>query len=145
MADRPSANPPQPAAHGYSEPPAEIVALVDAARPPLAVASPCGLGVLLVEVESHPPLVHVAEPVLRLAGIRLSPARGSRQHLQYGKRLEWVRCEDGTRTAFTLPADARIGLPVFAPGGSVFALTHDTPEGTELWLGDASTCSLKQV
>ncbi len=145
MADRPSANPPQHAAHGYSEPAAEIVALVDATRPPVAVASSSGLGVLLVEIESHPSLAHVAEPVLRLAGIRLSPARGSRQHLQYGKRLDWVRCEDGARTAFPLPADARIGLPVFAPGGAVFALTHDTPEGTGLWLGDTSAGRLQEV
>ncbi len=145
MAASSSPNPPQPAEYGYSEPATEIVALVDAARPPLAVASPDGQGVLLVELETHPPLAHVAEPVLRLAGIRLSAARGSRQHLHYGKRLTWVRCADGERTALALPECPRISLPVFAPGGCAFAFTHDTPACTELWLGDTASGRLQRV
>lgn len=143
--DSPRAHQPQPAASGYSEPPPEIVALVDATRPPLVVVSPSGDGVLLVEVETHPPLVQVAEPVLRLAGIRLSPARGTRQHLQHGKRLDWVRCADGTRTRLALPETPRIGLPVFAPDGSAFAFTQDTPSGTEVWLGDLASGGLRRV
>lgn len=143
--DSPRAHQPQSAASGYSEPAPEIVALVDAARPPVAVASPSGEGVLLVEIETHPPLTHVAEPVLRLAGIRLSPARGTRQHLQYGKRMDWVRCADGTRTSLALPETARIGLPVFAPDGSAFAFTQDTPTCTEVWLGDPGSGRLRRV
>lgn len=143
--DRPHTNPPPPSATGYTEPAPEIVGLVDAPRPPLAVASPTGDGVLLMQMESHPPLAHVAEPVLRLAGIRLSPARGSRQHLQYGKQLDWVRCADGVRKTLALPESPRIGLPLFAPVGSAFALTHDTPSCTELWLGDLASARLRRM
>lgn len=56
-------------ANAYSEPEPEIVALVDAPRPPLTVISPSGNGVLQVEIESHPPLSYLSEPILRLAGI----------------------------------------------------------------------------
>lgn len=143
--DSPRAHQPQPAAPGYSEPAPEIVALVDAARPPLVVASPSGEGVLLVEIETHPPLVQVAEPVLRLAGVRLSPARGTRQHLQHGKRMDWVRCADGARIRLALPETPRIGLPVFAPDGSAFAFTQDTATCTEVWLGDPATGQLRRV
>ena len=72
---------------------------MDAPRPPIAVASPAGDVLLLVEAATHPPLAHVAEPIVSLAGVRLSPARGSRQHLHYGQRLSWVRLADGERLA----------------------------------------------
>jgi len=78
---------------GYSEPNSEIVSMVDAPRPPVFVVSPNGRGVLIVDIESHPPMSDVSEPVLKLAGIRLCPQRRSRQHLQYGKRLKWVSFE----------------------------------------------------
>ncbi len=145
MVNAPNPEQSLPGAHAYSEPAPEIVSLVDAPRPPLAVVSPNGQGVLLVDIETYPPLTHLAEPVLRLAGIRLSPERGARQQLQYGKRLHWVRCDNGERITLELPQSPRIGLPVFAPEGSAFAFTNDTPDSTELWLGDSSTGALRRV
>ena len=133
------------ATHGYSEPTSEIVALVDAPRPPLTVVSPNGQGVLLVEIESHPPLSNLSEPVLRLAGIRLSPNRRSRQHLQYGKRLQWVSCFTGECITLALPDMPRIGLPVFAPDGSRFVFINDTQQCTELWLGEPETGHLRRI
>jgi dipeptidyl aminopeptidase/acylaminoacyl peptidase len=135
----------QLSAHLYSEPAPEIVALVDAPRPPLHIVSPDGQGILLLEIEAYPPLKHVAEPVLRLAGIRLSPVRGSRQQLQYGQKLHWVSCGHGESISFALPESPRIGLPVFAPDGSAFAFTNETPESTELWLGNPATGELRRV
>lgn len=132
-------------ANGYSEPEPEIVALVDAPRPPLTVISPSGKGVLLVEIESHPPLNYVSEPILRLAGIRLSPKRRSRQHLQFGKRLHWVRCDNGESMNLRLPEMPHIGLPIFSPDGSKFAFINDTNSCTELWLGESDTGHLKRV
>ena len=132
-------------AHGYSTPTPEIVALVDAPRPPLSVVSPNGKGILIVEIESHPPLSDLSEPVLRLAGIRLSPSRRSRQHLQYGKRLQWVSCDTGECITLGLPETPRIGTPVFAPDGSRFVFINDTQRCTELWLGDPDTGQLKRI
>jgi dipeptidyl aminopeptidase/acylaminoacyl peptidase len=99
----------------------------------------------MVEIESHPPLSYLSEPVLRLAGIRLSPNRRSRQHLQYGKRLQWVSCFTGECITLTLPEMPRIGLPVFAPDGSRFAFINDTQQCTELWLGDPETGYLRRI
>lgn len=121
------------------------MALVDAPRPPLSVVSPTGQGVLIVEMESHPPLSYISEPVLRLAGIRLSPHRRSRQHLQYGKRLQWVSCFTGECITLALPEMPRIGLPVFAPDGSRFVFINDTQLCTELWLGDPETGHLRRI
>ncbi len=134
-----------PTASGFKEPAREIVALVDAPRPPVPVASPAGDMLLLVEAETHPPLAHVAEPVLCLAGLRLSPVRGARQHLHYGKRLSKVNLQDGQRSALDLPAGARIGLPLFSPDGAHFAFLHDAPDRTELWLGDSARGTLRRV
>ena len=130
---------------GYSEPTSEIVALVDAPRPPVFIVSPNGQGTLIVQMESHPPLSDVSEPVLRLAGIRLCPNRRSRQHLQYGKRLKWVSSDTGKCITLGLPDIPRIGLPIFAPDGSSFVFTNDRQECTELWLGDPDTGQLRRI
>ncbi len=130
---------------GYSEPNSEIVSMVDAPRPPVFVVSPNGRGVLIVDIESHPPMSDVSEPVLKLAGIRLCPQRRSRQHLQYGKRLKWVSFETGKCITLGLPEMPRIGLPVFAPDGSSFVFTNDTQGCTELWLGEPDSEQLRRI
>ena len=63
----------------YKLPPKEVVDLVDAPPPPQAVVSPTGDAVLLAEPEAYPPIALLAEPVLRLGGVRISPATGCRQ------------------------------------------------------------------
>ena len=63
----------------YKLPPKAVVDLVDAPLPAQAVVSPTGDAVLLVDPEAYPPIAVLAEPMLRLAGVRITPATGCRQ------------------------------------------------------------------
>ena len=74
----------------YKLPPKEVVAILDAPLPPLPIVSPTRDSLLLVDVRYYPSIAELAEPVLRLAGVRINPARRLhatqiRGHRPYGQ------------------------------------------------------------
>jgi dipeptidyl aminopeptidase/acylaminoacyl peptidase len=133
------------AATSYKLPPRAVIDILDAPGAPILRESPAGDAILLVDVEQNPPLSLVAEPFLRLGGVRLIPRRGARQHLVYGKGLTLLTLPDGRKTRIELPAGSRIGLPIFSPVGAVFAFTRDIDDRTELWIGDAKSPKAKPI
>jgi len=129
----------------YRLPPKEIVEIVDAPAPPQAVASPAGDVVLLVGVESHPPIFLLAQPIHRLAGVRISAALGARQRTlrHTGIRIQPV---DGSPARIVaLPEGSRIGLPAFSPDGRRFAFSRDLADGVELWVAEAKSGEAQAV
>ena len=133
------------AASSYRLPPKEVVQMVDAPAPPEARMSPAGDAVLLVELEQTPPLPVVVEPFLRLAGVRLVPGRGARQHLLTASGLTVLSLPEGRKTRVTVPPGARLGMPVFSPDGSAFAFARDAEDRTELWLGETKSGAASPV
>ncbi len=127
------------AASSYKLPPPEVVRIFDAPAPPQTRLSPSGDAALRVDVEQNPPLSVVAEPILRLAGVRLVPKRGARQHLVCATGLTVLSVPEGRATKVILPRGARFGMPVFSPDGSTFAFTRDADDRVELWLGETKT------
>src|SRR5581483_10901910 len=57
----------------YHKPPAEILRVLDAPTPPEAIVNPAGSQMLLVERILYPPISDLAQPMLRLAGVRINP------------------------------------------------------------------------
>ena len=126
-------------ASSYKLPPPEVVRILDAPGAPQVRLSPAGDAALLVEMEQNPPLTVVAEPFLRLAGVRLVPARRALQHLAYATGLSILELPEGRTRRVAVPPGARLGVPVFSPDGSAFAFTRDADDRTELWLGETKT------
>lgn len=129
----------------YRLPPKEIVEIVDAPAPPQTVVSPSGDVVLLVGVELYPPLSLLAQPIHRLAGVRISAALGARQRTTRHTGIRIQPVDGGPARAVTLPAGSRIGLPSFSLDGKKFAFTRDLANGVELWVGDARTGAVRAV
>jgi dipeptidyl aminopeptidase/acylaminoacyl peptidase len=123
----------------YQLPPKEVVDLVDAPPPPQAVVSPTGDAVLLAEPEAYPPIALLAEPVLRLGGVRITPATGCRQRTSRFTGLLVQPTAGGAPLRVPLPAGARTGLPVFSTDGKRFAFGRDLADGVELWVGETAT------
>src|ERR1019366_6570565 len=120
------------AATSYKLPPRAVIDILDAPGAPILRETPAGDAILLVDAKQTPPLSLVAEPFLRLGGVRLTPKRGARQHLVYGTGLTLLTLPEGRKTRVELPAGSRIGLPIFSPDGAVFAFTRDTDDRPEL-------------
>lgn len=123
----------------YKLPPREVVELIDAPPPPQVVVSPTGGALFLVEPEIYPPIALLAEPILRLGGVRISPAIGYRQRTFRFTGLRIQPTTGDTPRQISLPSGARIGLPVFSHDGKRFAFPRDLADGVELWVGETAT------
>ena len=63
----------------YKLPPRDVVAILDAPQPPIPFLSPTRDSLLLVDIRYYPSIAELAEPVLRLAGVRINPRIGCTQ------------------------------------------------------------------
>jgi dipeptidyl aminopeptidase/acylaminoacyl peptidase len=131
---------------GYQKPPKEVLDVLNAAPTPGIALSPQGDRLLLLEGESMPTIAELAQPMLRLAGLRINPATNG-PHLSTRIRgLTVVGLADGKQTPVqNLPPNAKIGTPVWSIDGKHFAFTHTSSKGIELWVGDAATAQVRQV
>jgi dipeptidyl aminopeptidase/acylaminoacyl peptidase len=129
----------------YRLPPREVVDILDAPATPQVSLSPRRDAVLLVSYENYPPLELLAQPVLRIAGIRITPALSSRQRTMRYTGIEVQGLDGGRPVRVALPAGAKISFPVWSHDGKRFAFARDLADGVELWIADARTGAARAV
>jgi dipeptidyl aminopeptidase/acylaminoacyl peptidase len=122
----------------YKLPPPEVVKILDATRRPIVVVSPTRDALLLVDLESYPPIRQLARPILKLAGERIDPGLGAMQRTSRYTGIEIVSLSGHPRKRVALPEGSRISLPKWAPDGTSFAFTRDLADGVELRVVDAA-------
>src|SRR5215831_10558269 len=133
----------EPAAeHGYQQAPQPIHDLLDAAPTPLVLVSPKADQLLVVDRLANPPISDLAQPMLRLAGLRINPATNGRHHPPRLVSLSLVDVATGkTRKVSGIPENAYLSQPQWSPDGTQFAFTNTTADGIQLWLGHVATAS----
>lgn len=127
------------AQEGYKRPPAQVLEVLNAPATPVAVVSPTRDYILLGEPVRYPPIADLAQPMLRLAGLRINPNTNGLHRSPYLLNLALKRISDGVENKIAVPPGAHIGTPLWSPDGRHFAFTNTTPVGIELWVGDAQT------
>lgn len=130
----------------YRMPPKEIADLVDAPGTPLTRLSPSREWMLVIERPGLPDLAEMAEPELRLAGVRLNPTNNGPSRSWTYDTIWFRRLEDGAERPVTgLPANPRISQANWSPNGEAiaFAITH--PERLELWIASVSDGKARRV
>src|SRR5436305_15255901 len=125
--------------HGYQRAPKPIPEILDAHPTPTALASPKGDRLLVVDRLANPPVSDLAQPMLRLAGIRINPATNGRHHPPRLTGLHLIHIQDGKEQSIQGPQNAYIGTPEWSPDGQHFSFTNATSAGIELWVCDATT------
>ena len=123
----------------YKKPPKEVVDVLNAPVTPIAVVSPSRDNLLLVTGLRYPPLADLAQPMLRLAGLRINPASNSPHRAQYSVAMSLKRISDTSEIKIDLPAGARVSAPQWSNDGKHFAFLNTTPTQVEVWVGDAAT------
>ena len=122
----------------YLTPPKTIVDILDAAPLPSVVVSPSRTAIALLERSSMPSIAEVAEPMLRLAGMRISP-RTNGLHRPGGiKGLRFRAIPDGGEKVVALPAGALIQDGSFSPDGKHYAFTL-VQKNIGLWIAEVSS------
>jgi dipeptidyl aminopeptidase/acylaminoacyl peptidase len=130
---------------GYQKPPADLVRVADAPLPPRILPGPHD-GMLLEELLPLLPISEVAQPELKLAGLRWNPTNESESRSVYWSKLSFVDVGSGaTRPVSGVPADGRIRQPTWSPDGSHVAFTVARPLRVELWVADRSDGVARRV
>lgn len=137
----------QPAVlHGYQQAPQPIHDILNAPPTPLVLVSPKSDRLLVADRLQYPPIADLAQPMLRLAGLRINPATNGRHHPPRIVGLSLVDVTTGkTRKVAGLPANAYLGAPEWSPDGTQFAFLNATANGTELWVGNATTATARRI
>jgi dipeptidyl aminopeptidase/acylaminoacyl peptidase len=135
----------EPLNQAYQRPPQAILDVLNAPPTPLVSISPQRDRMLLVQGLRYPPIDELAEPMLRLAGLRINPANnGPHRSPRYvGLTVKFI--EGGRELHVSLPKDARFNYPSWSPDGAQFAFTMPKADRTELWIGDASTGKVRRL
>jgi dipeptidyl aminopeptidase/acylaminoacyl peptidase len=130
----------------YDTPPKAIADLIDAPQTPQVILSPAKDRMLIGQVQALPPLSELAQPELRLAGMRINPRTNGPSRGTYYVGLKLMEMSDlKEREVQGLPANPRIGAVRWSPDGRRFAFTITTESAVNLWYGDVSTATVRQV
>ena len=129
----------------YKLPPKEVIDILDAPPFPRAVPSPRGGLMLLADYEAMPPISDLAQPLLRLAGIRITPRTNGRQQLMFHTALSFVSLRDGKTRKVALPEAVKMGFPQWSHDGRWIAFVRYKEDGTELWVVNAMTAEARQL
>ena len=134
-----------PASSGYLLPPKAIVDVLDAPPPPTVELSASGAAMVVLERASMPSMAELAQPMLRIGGVRINPkTNGLHRAVRY-RSLLIKSPADGTERKVALPPNPAIGWIGFSPDSSRFAFTHTRETGIELWVGDTATGAAKAI
>lgn len=128
--------------NGYKVPPKAIVDLVDVPPTPAVRVSPGGKWLLLLDQASMPSIAELAQPELRLAGLRINPATNGLSRSGGFIGMSLVDISLGSGVAITiqgLPDNPLINSPAWSPDGQQIAFTHTTEKGIALWVADTRT------
>ncbi|HEX7604027.1 MAG TPA: prolyl oligopeptidase family serine peptidase [Polyangiaceae bacterium] len=131
---------------GYDLPPQNVLDVLRAPSPPAPYVSPTGDTILLVSWADYPPMSRVAEPFLRLAGVRIEP-KTRRKHDTPGgygippcaRDFTLSRIATGAELHVALPASGCAEAVSWSADGKRFAFRNTSADAVELWLGDATT------
>ena len=129
----------------YERPPKEILDVLDAPALPISNVSPDGSVLLLGSPLRYPPISDLAEPLLRLAGVRINPRTNAVHGSFYYVGYTLKKLPDGAEVPVQLPAGARVSAPRWNASGSMFAFSNMTDTSVELWVVDAATAKAKRI
>ncbi len=129
----------------YRQPPAAVVDALRALPTPTISVSPQRDYAILMQTVRYPSISEVAQPMLRLAGIRIdSNTNGMHLAANYTS-FSIRRLSDGEEIKVALPREPKLGEPVWSPDGKQFAFTNIAAHGIELWIGASSTGATHKV
>jgi dipeptidyl aminopeptidase/acylaminoacyl peptidase len=123
----------------YQKPPKEIMDILNAPSTPTLSLSPSRAYAMQGSPVRYPPIAELAEPMLRLAGIRINPKTNGLHNATFNTDLTLRKIPEGTEIKVIVPPNSKLSLPRWSPDGTHFAFTNATSTGTELWIGDSAT------
>ncbi len=129
----------------YKKPPKELLDVLNAPAIPVSSISPTHDKIALLEPLRYPPISELAQPMLRIAGLRINPSSNGQHRQAYFVSLKLKNIADGKETLVALPQGAMLMSPQWAPDGKHLAAGNITATGIELWIVDTATAKAKKI
>ena len=123
----------------YQKPPKEIVDVLTTPPPALISVSPSRDYAILMEPVRFPSIAEVAQPMARLAGLRIDVHTNGLHLAPTFTSFLIKRLSDAADIPVSVPSGGKLGTPVWSPDGKQFAFTHITDDAIELWVASTST------
>ena len=136
---------------GYQLPPAALQAIVDASRAPQLLLSQKRNLAAMIQSPALPSISEVAQPELKLAGLRINPATYAASRFSFGTDLRLLDLDTQKEAAIAgLPAALALADAQWSPDQRYLAFTQITHAGThasgvELWLVDVAARSARKL
>ena len=134
----------------YVLPPQPIVDVFDAEFLPQTIVSPNRQVVALTRARAYPTIAELAQPMHRLAGLRVNPKTNG-PHRASGLpgtgiyAIALKKIADGAEVNVTMPPQAKASHIRFSPDGSKLAFLQTRDNAIELWIADGATGAAKAV
>lgn len=129
----------------YKQPPKEVMDVLNAPAIPSVSISPVRDRMALLEPLRYPPIAELAQPMLRLAGMRINPNTNGQHRQPYFVKMTLKTIADGKETPVALPAGSQIIAPQWSPDGKYIAFGNIVPAGVELWFVETATGRTRKV
>jgi dipeptidyl aminopeptidase/acylaminoacyl peptidase len=129
----------------YQQPPTTVMQAVNAAPTPVASVSPQRDYAVFMQQVRYPAIAEVAQPMLRLAGIRIDTNTNAMHLAATYTSYAVQRLSDGGEVKIATPREARLGAPIWSPDGKQFAFTNTTKNGVELWMATTATGQARRI
>jgi dipeptidyl aminopeptidase/acylaminoacyl peptidase len=148
LADAKASAPAAAPASGYLTPPAPLQALVDAPRPPQLSISPHRDLLALTQTPPLPGIDVVAQPELKLAGLRINPRTYAQSRFVFGSDLWLMDVATGKEIRLQgLPKPLSIATSAWSPDQRYLAFNQvNARDGSnELWVVDIAARSARRL
>ena len=119
---------------GYRKPPKDVMDVLGAAAISQTSISPAKDKILLLEPLNYPSINELAQPMLRLGGLRINPNTNGAHRQPYAVKMALKNVADGKEMSIDLPASAQIISPQWSADGRYIAAGNVTPTGIEMWI-----------
>jgi len=129
----------------YQQPPKIVMDALNAAPTPAISVSPQRDYAVFMQLVRYPAIADVAQPMLRLAGIRIDTNTNAVHLAPTFTSYAIQRLSDGGEVKITMPHDAKVGAPIWSPDGKQFAFTNTTTKGVELWIATTATGQARRI
>lgn len=129
----------------YMEPPKELLEIIDAPTTPSLLVNPTKTHALLASPQEMPDIADLAQPELRLAGIRINPRNFGDSKPRFWNSLSLQKLDTNkSYPILGLPEDGRIRLIRWSPNGERLAIVVYRKTTIELWVADAERGDAKK-
>jgi dipeptidyl aminopeptidase/acylaminoacyl peptidase len=133
---------------GYQLPSAALQAVVDAPRAPALSLSPRRDTAALLQTPPLPSIAEVAQPELKLAGLRINPATHASSRFSFGNKLWLMNIADGKERQITgLPQPLSVASLAWSPDQQYLAFNqvHAASGANELWIVEVASGSARRL